>query len=73
MPLFKTGHQPKTHMASTFKIEQQDRDRYNKSVYDPTIPLDETALRAAICSWAERQKPGIQEWIYIWNAALSAE
>jgi hypothetical protein len=60
-------------MPSGFKIEQQDRDRYNKSVTDPTIPLDEIALRAAITSWAEKQKPGIQEWIYSWNAVLPKE
>lgn len=70
MPLFKMGHQPKTHMASTFNIEKDDRVRYEQSVTDPTIPLEEIALRAAITSWAHKQKPVTEAWMYVWNAAV---
>ena len=69
MPLFKTGHQPKTHMASGFKIEKDDRDRYEESVTDPNIPLEETAIRAAIASWAKFKEPTGATWMYVWNAA----
>jgi hypothetical protein len=58
-------------MASTFKIEKQDRVRYEQSVFDPSpvLPADERAIRAEIAIWARKQKPGDEEWIYSWNAA----
>ena len=69
MPIFKTGHQPKTHMASESKltIVEKDRKPYEQSVHEPNTPLDEVAIRAAITAWAEKQAPGGKEWIYSWN------
>lgn len=69
MPLFKTGHQPKTYMALTpseFRIDGEIRKPYEESVGDTNIDADERMLRAAITIWAEKQKPGAVQWIYTW-------
>jgi hypothetical protein len=71
MPQLKTGHQPKTHMASGFTIDKDDRDRYEKSVTTPPKPveMDETALRAVIAAWARKREPDLgKTWIYSWDA-----
>ena len=68
MPLFKTGHQPKTHMASEFRIEKEDREPYEQSVDEPNISPEERAIRACITKWARSQKPIDEAWIYVWNA-----
>lgn len=67
MPLFKTGHQPKTHMASEFRIEEQDRLQYEISVNDLNLKEGEKEVRDAIQKWAKSQKPGEVQWIYSWN------
>jgi hypothetical protein len=71
MPLFKTGHQPKTHMPSTFRIEKEDRKPYELSVGDPNITEDERELRREITTWARKQVPGDEAWMYVWFAAVS--
>lgn len=54
-------------MASQLKIEKDDRKPYEESVKEPNIPLEETAIRAVITSWAKFQQPDGGEWIYSWN------
>ena len=69
MPLFKTGHQPKTHMATTpseFRIEKEKREEYDLSVDKPT-DADEKEMRRAITKWARKQKPDNVQWIYVWT------
>ena len=72
MPLFKTGHQPKTHMASEFRIEAQDRQIYDDSKND-NISQDEKDVRTAIAKWAKLKQPDFNvAWIYSWNAGWKA-
>lgn len=67
MPLFKTGHQPKTHMATEFKIEAGDRRRYEETVNDPE-GMDEKMVRAVIAAWARKQQYDLDvAWMYSWN------
>jgi hypothetical protein len=55
-------------MATGFRIEAEDRGRYEQSVYDPNIGMDETAMRAMIISWAKKQQPDVTAaWIFVWN------
>ena len=81
MPLFKTGHQPKTHMepteptgatpSSEFRIDKELRDAYEKNVTKPT-DADEIEMRRAITAWA-RKVTGpttgtvTAPWMYSWN------
>lgn len=68
MPLFKTGHQPKTHMATGFIIEAEDRVRYELSVNDPP-DMAEKMVRATIAAWARKQQSNLgAAWMYVWNA-----
>ena len=67
MPLFKTGHQPKTHMATQFSIDEEDRARYDASVNDPDISAEEKEVRAAIVKWARSQSPNGGDWIFVWT------
>ena len=67
MPLFKTGHQRKTHMATEFKIDAEDRRRYEQSVNDPP-DMAEIMVRAAIAAWARHQVPNLDvAWMYSGN------
>lgn len=76
MPLFKTGHKPKTHMATTppdmaptpseFRIEGLKRDEYKQNTERPT-DQDEKEMRRAIVKYAEKTKPGNVQWMYFWT------
>jgi hypothetical protein len=56
-------------MASTpseFRIDEEKRVEYNQNVDKPT-DADERAMRRAITVWANKQKPGAVQWIYVWT------
>ena len=56
-------------MPTGFSIEKEDRDIYKQSVHDTNIEMEETAIRAAIASWAKFKEPTGATWMYVWNAA----
>lgn len=69
MPLFKTGHQPKTHMdiETGFVILAKDRLRYEQSVNSPP-DMAEKMVRAVIAAWASKEQPDVRlDWMYVWN------